>query len=150
MKIPIKANITYAEAGITVGTIFLLTIFCHLAKFTLIIPLLLLFFGIHLFLFKKASLKLFINLGLLLTLVVFVFRFSVGYPIDFMLLALLTILIVLDYYDTNPTERKSNKILLGGIVGFCAFFALGLIDNEFIKSSPFFAIPQKKEMSNPF
>jgi len=68
MKLPIKTNISYAAAGMTVLVIFFLTIFCQWVNFSLIIPLLLLLVGLHLFFIKRASVRLFLQLGLLLAL----------------------------------------------------------------------------------
>src|SRR3989338_4445564 len=79
MKNPIKANISYLEAAATVIIILLLTIFCQISNFPLILPLLLLFLGVYLFCFKKASLKLFLCLGLLLTLMVFTTNYLARY-----------------------------------------------------------------------
>ncbi|MFA5060492.1 MAG: HDIG domain-containing metalloprotein [Candidatus Omnitrophota bacterium] len=50
----------------------LLSAFCFLANLSLIIPLILLFLGVYLAYFKKASLRLFLNLGLLLALLIFI------------------------------------------------------------------------------
>ncbi len=55
----------------SLGVIFLLFIFCYVARFPLIIPLLLFFSGVYLTYFKKANFRLFLNLGLLLALIVF-------------------------------------------------------------------------------
>lgn len=71
MKLPIKANISYLNAGLTIFVILSLTLYCQLTGFSLVIPLLLLFLGLHLFFFKKAAIKLFLQLGLLLTLLLF-------------------------------------------------------------------------------
>ena len=45
--------------------------FCWAARYPLIIPLFLLFLAVHLFVLRKADLRLFLNLGLLLALIVF-------------------------------------------------------------------------------
>jgi len=47
------------------------SIFCHSAGYSLLIPLFLLFLGIHLVFYRKAHVKLFLNLGLLLALIIF-------------------------------------------------------------------------------
>ena len=52
-------------------TFLALVIFCYFAGLPLIIPLLVFFFGIHLFYFKKVKPKLFLHLSLLLVLLVF-------------------------------------------------------------------------------
>ncbi|MFA5087430.1 MAG: HDIG domain-containing metalloprotein [Candidatus Omnitrophota bacterium] len=71
MKIQLKNDISFLTAGLIILVMILLSLFCQSAKFSLIIPLLLLFSGLHLFFFKKSSLKLLINLGFLLTILIF-------------------------------------------------------------------------------
>lgn len=62
-----------------VGVISLLTVFCNLVGFSLIIPLVILFLGGYLFFFKKANLHLFLCLGLLLTLLLCVTNAVIEY-----------------------------------------------------------------------
>lgn len=57
--------------GLAILFVIVFTIFCKFAQYSLIIPLLILFLGIYLFYFGKGSLKLFLNLGLLLALIMF-------------------------------------------------------------------------------
>lgn len=71
MSIPIKTNENLIHIGLTVIVIALLTLFCQFAEFPLVIPLLLLFSGIHLFFIRKASVRMFLHLGLLLALMMF-------------------------------------------------------------------------------
>ncbi len=71
MKPPIKIKLTYRDSFLSLGVVFFLTIFCKSVGLPLIIPFLLLFLGLHLFFFNKSSIKLFLSLGLLLTIVVF-------------------------------------------------------------------------------
>ena len=71
MKIPIQTNISYLAAGLTVFVVLFLAIFCEIVDYPLIIPLLFLFIGLHLFFVKKAKIKLFLHLGLLTTLLLF-------------------------------------------------------------------------------
>lgn len=71
MRLYLKAKLTYQDAFLSLGVIFLLTIFCKTVGLPLIIPFLLFFLGLHLFFFNKSSVKLFLSLGLLLTIVVF-------------------------------------------------------------------------------
>ncbi|MCD4779603.1 MAG: HDIG domain-containing protein [Candidatus Omnitrophica bacterium] len=47
------------------------TAYCYLVQYPLILPLFMLFLGIYLYYFKKANLRRFLHLGLLLTLVIF-------------------------------------------------------------------------------
>jgi putative nucleotidyltransferase with HDIG domain len=62
-----KTKIQNKNVITLVGVILFFTIFCNLVGFSLIIPLVVLYFGCHIFLFKKANLHLFLCLGLLLT-----------------------------------------------------------------------------------
>ncbi len=68
----LKEHISFWKAGLVVLIFVLLGIFCHLLRFPLVIPLFLLFLGIHLFFLRKANLQLFLQLGLILALIVFV------------------------------------------------------------------------------
>jgi len=63
-------------AGLVILVVLLLGVFCQLADLSLTIPLLLLFLGIHLFIVRKVTARLFLQLGLLLTLFL-----SVAYPL---------------------------------------------------------------------
>lgn len=71
MQFPQKQKLTYRDALLSLGIVFFLAIFCKLVGLPLIIPFLLLFAGLHLFLCNKASLRLLLNLGLLLTITIF-------------------------------------------------------------------------------
>lgn len=72
MHISPRDNITLQQAVVAVVSLLLLTLFCNVANFSLIIPFLLLVLGGHLYLFKKASYGLFLRLGLLLALIIFI------------------------------------------------------------------------------
>lgn len=65
-----KIKISYRDAIVSLGLIFILAVFCKVTELSLIIPFLLLFFGLHLAFLGKSSVRLFLNLGLLLTVVV--------------------------------------------------------------------------------
>ena len=71
MKTQVKNNERLRNFALAAVTIIVLAVFCFWADLSLLIPLLLLFLGIHLFYFKKAHVKLFLQLGLLLTLIIF-------------------------------------------------------------------------------
>ncbi len=71
MKIPLKNKLTYRDAILSLFVVFILAVFCKVVGLPLIIPFLLLFLGLHLFFFNKSSIKLFLSLGLLLTITVF-------------------------------------------------------------------------------
>jgi len=60
------------DQSIMVAVSFLaLVIFCYFSGFPLIIPLLVFFFGVHLFYFKKVTPRLYLHLALLLALLIF-------------------------------------------------------------------------------
>ncbi len=56
---------------IAVIVVILFTIYCKFINYPLIVPFLIFSLGVHLWMFKKASYKLFLHLGLLLTLILF-------------------------------------------------------------------------------
>src|SRR5580698_7027556 len=69
------------DQSIMVAVTFLaLVVFCYFSGLPLIIPLLVFFFGVHLFYFKKVSPKLFLHLGLLLALLVFAAQAFKSHP----------------------------------------------------------------------
>lgn len=63
-------HIGYLQATLVFLTFIILLAFCYFAQFPLIIPILILYAGAHLFLSKRASSTRFIQLGLLLSLMV--------------------------------------------------------------------------------
>lgn len=68
MKNQLKNNPQLVSIGATVLVVALLLAFCYFVDIAMVIPLLLLFMGIHLSFFRKARLKLFLQLGLLLAM----------------------------------------------------------------------------------
>lgn len=95
MKIRITNNISYLAAGLTVFVVFFLTVFFQAVGFPLVIPLVLLFLGLHLFYFKKARIKLFLHLGLLLSLLLFaIHAFNAYFDIPFLFLPVSSIVII--------------------------------------------------------
>ncbi len=75
MKVTVKESKGF-WAALVVFVVLLLGLFCQLSDLPLIIPLVLLFLGIHLYIVQKSTPKLFLELGLLLTLFL-----SVAYPL---------------------------------------------------------------------
>src|ERR1700689_3183396 len=68
----LQNNFISRDQSIMVVVTFLaLVIFCFFSGLPLIIPLLVFFFGVHLFYFKKIKTRLFLHLSLLLALLVF-------------------------------------------------------------------------------
>lgn len=79
MKDFIRQNISYWATGASLLTIFLLMVFCQVLGFSLLIPFLLLFVGLHLFFVNKAEVRLFLQWGLLLTLLLAVTNYIQQY-----------------------------------------------------------------------
>lgn len=69
----IKKNIESNLSAIILSLIVIaaLSVFCQLMGYSLMIPILLVFLGLHLHFFKKASTRNFLQLGLLLTILIF-------------------------------------------------------------------------------
>ena len=61
------------------SVVVFLTFFCWAVQYSLIIPLLILFLGLYLQFFQKANFKIFLNLGLLLTLLIFTTHLVIEY-----------------------------------------------------------------------
>lgn len=65
--------------GLLLSYVLLMTLFCKLTGYSLIIPLLLFFLGWHLAFSDKGQIKLFLQLGLLITLIIFITHGAVNY-----------------------------------------------------------------------
>lgn len=119
---------------------FGLLVFCHLAQYSLIIPFLIFFLGIHLYFFKKASIRLFLHLGLLLVLMiglteVFIRYFSPHfYNIPVAAIAMLTVLLFNDLQLAFVMAILTSVIatfILGGDFGMMLIFFLGSMAGAF-------------------
>ncbi len=111
-----------ASAGLSVLTIGLLIFFCYLCGLPLVIPLLLLFGGMHLFYNKKASVRLFLNLGFLLTCCVFMAHSLLQYtniPSFYFPVASVGMLTILLFNDLQLAFVMSllSSIIVGLMVG---------------------------------
>jgi len=87
-----------AAAGILVAVL----VFCVLAGYSLMIPIVLVLIGLHLYFVKKASLRMYLNLGLLLTLIVFtthVLKTYTAYSYYYIPLAAISMLTVILFKD---------------------------------------------------
>lgn len=107
---------------IVAAVILLATVFCYLGRLPLVIPLLFLFLGVHIYFSQKASLKLFLSLGLLLTLAIFTAHAFVEYtkwPLDLIPVAAIAMLTVLLYNDLQLSFLMSlaASVSVGLIVG---------------------------------
>lgn len=133
MSIGSRNNVTYGAAGWTIFFIIVLSFFCRLGPLPLIIPLLLVFLGIHLFLFQKASIKMFLKLGLLLALTIFGARLLAEYHINSLYLPVASVgmLSVLLFNDLQLALLMSlaSSVLVGltqgGDLGMMLVFFVG-------------------------
>ncbi len=71
MKNPQAINITRDQIVMMAVSLLALLIFCYFSGFSLLIPLLMFFFGLHLLFLTKSSPRLFLHLSLLLVLLMF-------------------------------------------------------------------------------
>lgn len=112
------------DQSIMVAVTFLaLVVFCFFAGFPLIIPLLLFFFGVHLFYFKRVNPKLFLHLSLLLALLVFAANLLKPFPAPFryyLPIASIPMLTMLLFDDVQMSFMMAlmSAILSGIILGF--------------------------------
>ena len=113
----------------------ILTYFCHLSSLPLAIPMLLLFSGIHLVYYRKANAKLFLSLGLLLSLVMFTTNAILTYSsissfyIPVASIGMLTVLLF-----NNLHLAFMMSLLSGAIVGLMVGSDFNLILTFFIGS----------------
>src|SRR5437762_2931108 len=66
-----KISLSRDQSVMAAVTSLGLVVFCYFSGFPLIIPLLVFFFGLQLFYFRKAGVRLFLHLALLLALLAF-------------------------------------------------------------------------------
>ena len=119
----LQNNSISRDQGIMVAVTFLaLVVFCYFAGLPLIIPLLVFFFGVHLFYFKKVNPRLFLHLALLLSLIVFAaeivkshFHFNYFY-LPIASIAMLTMLLFNDVQISFMMALLSS-ILVGIVLG---------------------------------
>jgi len=122
MNIPIKTNAHVVSVGMSLLIVGLLTLFCYWAGISLVIPLLLLFGGIHLYYSQKASVRLFLDLGLLLTLGMFMAHALLEYtkiPSFYFPIASVAMLSMLLFNDLQIAFVMSllSSAIVGLIVG---------------------------------
>jgi len=141
----IKENLSLTQAAIVIAVIFLLGLFCQTANFPLIIPLVLLFLGIHLFVIQKSSYTLFLQLGLLLTLLVFgshslvTYTQATPYYIPVAGIAMLTMLLFNDielaFLMSLAGSMMTALITGGGINHFLIFLLGGICGAYFVRGA---------------
>ena len=133
--IHLRTSINTVTAAFLIFVILFLTLFCQIANFPTIIPLLLVFLGLHLFYFGKASVKLFLNLGLLLTLITFTANFLLTYtkiPPLYIPVASVSMLTMLLYSDLQMTVLMA--FMSATIIALIAGGGLNLMLTFFIGS----------------
>ncbi len=117
------------------------TLFCYLVHYPLIIPLYILFLGIYLNHFKKATARNFINLGFLLTLIIFVTEMVKQYSdlppfyIPVAAIAMLTMLLFNDLqlaFIMSFIASTLVSLILGGDFGMMLIFFLGSLTGAYI------------------
>jgi cyclic-di-AMP phosphodiesterase PgpH len=116
-------SISRDQAIMVVLTFLGLVVFCYFSNLPLIIPLLVFFFGVHLFYFKKVNPRLFLHLGLLLALLVFAAHVFKSHPsstyfyLPIASVAMLTMLLFNDVQISLMMAFMSSS-LAGIILGF--------------------------------
>lgn len=111
-----------------------LMVFCSISHLSLLIPLLLLFLGVHLFLSRKVTLKLFLNLGLLLALLLFTTYAMTEYtsvPVFYIPVASVAMLTMLLFDELQLVFMMSFvssafvSLLIGGDLSVMLMFFIG-------------------------
>jgi len=116
-------SISSDQSIMVVVTFLALVVFCYFSGLPLIIPLLVFFFGLHLFFFKKVNPRLFLHLALLLAILVFAAYALKSYPhlLHFYLpiasIAMLTMLLFNDVQISFMMAFMSSA-LAGIVLGF--------------------------------
>lgn len=145
MKVQLKNNSFLTGIITTILTILVLTAFCYYVNFPLVIPLLLLLLGVYLFYFKKARVKFFLQLGLLLSILVTGTYFLLTYstiPALYIPVATVAILTMLLYNDLQLAFLMAfiSSAVAGLLVGrnfdlMLVFFCGGLMGAFAVKDA---------------
>ncbi len=107
---------------IALSSVLVLGLFCYVSGFSLIIPLLLLLLGLYLRAVRRADIKLFLNLGLLLLLNVFIAYALINYTsisAFYIPVAAVAMLVMLLYNDLPLAfiMAFASSVLVGLVVG---------------------------------
>ena len=122
MKTPTKNSNSYQIIGSVIISTALLLVFCYIANISLMIPVLLLFLGVHLMFTKGAHVKIFLHMGLLLTLILFTsyifteYKIFSPYYIPVATVAMLTILLYSDI-QLSFIMAFLSSVIVGLVVG---------------------------------
>ena len=130
----LNKDISILGMSTAVVTVLLLTGFCYVIGYSLIIPCLLLVLGIQLFYLKKASFRMFLNLGLLITLMIFTTNAIVHYTAlstFYIPVAGMAMLVMLLFNDLQIAFIMSFvfsilvSLIVGGDFGMMLIFFIG-------------------------
>lgn len=134
MKSFFKENISLRQFFTGLVILIMIAAYCFLNHYPYIIPLILLFFCLHLFFVKKANYKIFLNIGFLLTLLlvmVHAVRDLGGWSPYYTPVAVIGMLTMILFNDLELMFLVSLissivvVLLLGGDVGMLLMFFLG-------------------------
>jgi len=126
--------------GISILVFLLLSIFCHMAHYSLIIPLLLFSLGAQLYYLRKADFKMFLNLGLLIALIVFTTNVIIHYTtisIFYIPVAGIAMLAMLLFNDLQIAFIMSFvssvlvSLIAGGNFGMMLIFFIGSLTGAY-------------------
>lgn len=130
-------------AGILCSAVFVVvfTAFCYFVNYSLILPFFLLGLGLHLRWCRKGTFKTFLNLGMLLTLIVFTAHVIVQYPkwppfyVPVAGIAMLTMLLFNDLHLSFLMGLASSvlvSVVLHGDFGMMLTFFLGSLTGAYV------------------
>ena len=140
MSIQIKSNSNVIQIGLTVVVVGLLVVFCRLAGFSPAMPLILLFGGIYLYYNRKAEIRIFLQLGLLLALILFTANSLIVYSsipslyIPVASVAMLTVMLFNDLqlaYMMTLLSSTLVGLLLGSDLNLVLVFFIGSLTGVF-------------------
>jgi len=126
---------------LTTILVIVLTVFCYFVNYSLLIPYFLLFLGYHLKCCGKGTFKNFLNLGLLLTLIMFTTYIITGYTawssyyIPVAGIAMLTMLLFNDLHLSFLMSLASSilvSMILHGDFGMFLTFFLGSLGGSYL------------------
>ena len=123
MSVGEKIPFTRDENVMVVVTFLALMVFCYFSGLPLIIPLLVFFFGVHLFYYKKVKPRLFLHLILLLALLVFAAQALKSYTHlnhFYLPIASIAMLSMLLFNDVQISFMMAfmSAVLAGNVFGF--------------------------------
>lgn len=133
------------NSSIIIVSLMIISFFCYILKLSLIIPLILFTLGFYIHNFRKNKLTLFLHLGLLLALIVFIANSILHYTeisIYYTPVACISMLVILLFNDLNLSfvMAFASSLLVTLIVGgdinmFLVFVFGGLTGAYFVRNS---------------